>query len=557
MDGGARQQEMAAWLKNKVKEHAHRRRAERSIAVSSHRVSPSATEASPSSGEWIVLPQKPPHIHDPASPHQAILGRVADTANIDPEPRSQAATPSTGRKSGCTLDSKAGLESISFGRADTILITFYLESLFPSLFPLHQPSVLQGGRAWILELMLRSPVVRQATLCQSSYSFSLAQGIADRDGAWEMVLDQTREAFRVLGQALQVINGPGITEHMHGAVRILASIMQLQRFEVSVMSFDNCRAHLSACISLFRQLLASGGPGAGDCTCPSSCFNAVIDRLGPSSWVFSGWRVPVSSAEQAAFRFSSALVIFDDIVASTALQEPPQLYKLHRGLLTAEAPVDLKAVVGCENWVLLQIGDTAALDAWKQQCKRAGNLDIVELVRRAMPIKASIEAGLAGLETIPATFSRGTDTLLDSSAVGHLRQPGTSSVQCQSSLVTSIWAHAAILYLSVIVSGWQPASDEVRYHVHMTIDLITQASPRALLRAVCWPLCVAGCLAESKQEAQLRDLVQALQPLNVFGTLYKALEIMETVWRNRNSPIAADHDLAACFRGQDDLVLLV
>ncbi|KAK3658694.1 hypothetical protein LTR56_001565 [Elasticomyces elasticus] len=558
MDGGARQEAMAEWLKIKVKENAHRRRVGRSVAISSNRVSPSAGELSTSSGEWIVLPQNPAHMNEPTSPKHVPLGHATNTPNIDHGPLLQTATPSTGSKSDCELVGQGCLDSIVFGRVDTILITFYFQSLFPFLFPFHQPSVLQGGRAWILELMLKSPVVRQATLCQSSYYLSLTQGTTDHDGTWEVVLAQTRDAFQVLRQALQVLDRPGITEHMHGAVRILASIMQLQRFEVAIMSFDNCRAHLSACVSRFRQILDSGGADAAGSVCPSSCFHAIISCLGPAFWTSSGQSVRVPSAEEAAFRFSSALLIFDDIIASTALQQPPQLYDLHQSLLTAETAIDLKAAVGCENWVLLQIGKIAALDASKQQGKRAGNLDIVELVHSAMPIKASIEANLARLETNPTPSLQDTGNLLDALAAGHLCQPGIPSAHCQTSPITSVWAHAAILYLSVVVSGWQPASGEIRHHVQKAVDLLARVSPRALLRAVCWPLCVVGCLAEPGQETQLRGLVQALQPLSLFGTLYKALEIMEAVWQNRDSPFAADHDLAACFRSQNDsLVLLV
>ncbi|KAK5694483.1 hypothetical protein LTR97_009073 [Elasticomyces elasticus] len=540
MDGGARQEEMAEWLKIKVKENAHRRRAERSVAISSKRVSPSAGELFTFGGEWIVLPQHPAHMNE-ASPERVPLGHATNTTNIDHVPLLQTATPSTGPKSDCELVGQGCLDSIVFGRVDTILITFYFQSLFPFLFPFHQPSVLQGGRAWILELMLKSPV-----------------GTAGHDGAWEVVLAQTRDAFQVLRQALQVIDRPGITDHIHGAVRILASIMQLQRFEIAVMSFDNCRAHLSACVSLFRQILDSGGASAAKSVSPSSCFDSVISCLGPAFWTSSGKSVRAPSAEEAAFRFSSALLMFDDIIASTTLQQPPQLYDLHQSLLAAETAIDLKAAVGCENWVLLQIGRIAALDANKQQCKRAGNLDIVELVQSAMPIKASIEANLARLETGPTPSSQDTGNLLDALAAGHLRQPGTPSVDCQTSLINNIWAHAAILYLSVVVSGWQPASGEIRHHVQKAVDLLARVSPRALLRAVCWPLCVVGCLAEPGQENQLRALVQALQPLSLFGTLYKALEIMEAVWQNRDSTFAADHDLAACFRSHNDsLVLLV
>lgn len=556
MDSGARQEQIAEYFKNKVKENANRRRAERSVAISSESVSPSAEEASTSNCEWLVLPSRPPHNSNSTSQYELVPGHVvANTFDVDSVSRSKTPASSANDKSDCIFHAKASLESPPIGRADTILITFYLENLFPFLFPFHQPSVLQGGKAWILEMMLKSPVLRQATLCQSSYCFSLARPLDDQSGAWEMLLDQTQDAFRTLGQALQVIS-TGIEKHMHGAVRILASIVQLQRFELSVMNFDNCRAHLDAGMSLFRQLLDSVGEASF--ACPGSCFDAVIDRLGHSPMALPGSSVFVASAEQVAFRFSAALLIFDDIIASTALQEQPRLYALHYSIIGGEAPpIDLESALGCQNWVLLRIGEIAALDAWKQQLKRAGNLDIVELVRRAMPIKSSVETDLSILETTPAAFQREPDSFLDILNANHLGQSDTTRVDGRISLITGIWAHAAILYLSVVVSGWQPASDEVRCHVHRSIDLLAQVSPPTILRAVCWPFFVVGCLAEPGQEARLRQLVYTLQPRSMFGTIYKALEMMEIVWNSRDCPIAADCDIAVCFGGQKDLVLLV
>jgi hypothetical protein len=72
-----------------------------------------------------------------------------------------------------------------------------------------------------------------------------------------------------------------------------------------------------------------------------------------------------------------------------------------------------------------------------------------------------------------------------------------------------------------------------------------------------WPFCVAGCLAAPEQEAQLREMVQALQPPSVFGTVRKALEVMESVWSKRRAGDTEIRDLATCFRSQGDLVLLV
>jgi hypothetical protein len=454
----------------------------------------------------------------------------------------------------CTLAGKDTRERSAIGRSDAILVMFYLENLFPFLFPFYRPPLLQGGRTWILEMMISSPVVKQALLCQSSYFLSLAQGMAN----WKTVLEQTRDAFEVLRLSLQIISDAGVTEHIHGTVRILASIMQVQRFEIAVLSFNNCQAHLNAALAIFSQLLES--VDAMEPVCPSSNFNAVLNRLNPTTWSAPAEVFQTPIAEQAAFRFSSALLILDDIMAATILQEQPRLYRYHRSLLytptSSEAAINLEETVGCQNWALLYIGEIATLDAWKQHSHRAGSLDVMELVRRATAIKVSVEEHMLLLETEPINTSNEGASLLDIFSSDFGQQGKTPA--SQTTLATRVWAHAALIYLFVVVSGWQPASSDVRYHVENVIELLTrQIVPPALLRSMVWPFCVAGCLAAPEQEPRLRGMVHALQPPSVFGTVRKALEIMENVWLKRGAGDAGFRDLATCFRSQGDLVLLV
>ena len=127
----------------------------------------------------------------------------------------------------------------------------------------------------------------------------------------------------------------------------------------------------------------------------------------------------------------------------------------------------------------------------------------------------------------------------------------------QVSLVTRVWAYAALIYTSVVVSGWQPASVDVCYHVGRVIELLAnQTSPPELIRTMVWPFCMTDCLAEPAQEPHLRRMVEALQPPSIFGTARKALKIMEFVWANRDAGDAASRDLGTIFRSQGDLVLL-
>ncbi|MCJ1329100.1 hypothetical protein MMC10_005777 [Thelotrema lepadinum] len=546
MDGGARQEETAERLKHEVKEQARRRRRGEHVAPNSGD-NVSITEAT--SSEAAMLSQTQP-VEDLATPeiHNGGLVSRAEAPNILSQ-----------RGTGCTLlNSKDADRSRAIGRSDTILLMFYLERVLPFLFPFYHPSIVEGGRAWVLEMMISSPVVRQATLCQSSYFFSLVCGAARRGAMCETVLTQMRAAFEALRQAMQVINSSGVAQHLDGAVRIMASIMQVQRFEIAVLSFDNCQAHLNAALVLFKQLL--DGPGAIDPAEPNSRFSTVMDRLGQSPWILSDRSIQVSSAEQAAFRFSSSLLILDDIIASTVLQESPRLHEYHCSLLGGDgdkyALLDLEAVVGCQNWALLLIGEIAVLDAWKQQCKRAGNLDVMDLVHRATTLKTSLEAHSMRLEANQVNTPKDDNNLLDIFEADYGQQSKT--LVGQSSLVTRIWAHAALIYLSVVVSGWQPSSVDVRYYVSRIIELLKcQISPPKLIRTMVWPFCVAGCLAQPEQEACLRGMVEALQPPSAYGTVWKALEIMENVWRNRDVEDATSRDLATCLKSQGDLVLLV
>jgi C6 transcription factor Pro1 len=210
MDGGARQQDMAERLKREVKDKSHHRRGERTVRVSGERVS----TAEAATGDWIVLPQEL---------HRQLATPVRDVSSTEPSPVTCSISMPSGIERAHPSDDAHG--SKAAGQTDTILIMFYLEHLLPFLFPFYRPGLLQGGRSWILEMMIKSPVVRQALICQSSFFFSLAHGVVDADILWETVLTQTRDAFGVLRQALQVIDGSDIVEHLHGAVRIMTSIM--------------------------------------------------------------------------------------------------------------------------------------------------------------------------------------------------------------------------------------------------------------------------------------------------------------------------------------------
>ncbi|KAJ5758023.1 uncharacterized protein N7511_006717 [Penicillium nucicola] len=533
MDGSARQKQMAKQIKAEVKERADRRRWERVGYASS----PPPGTVTVQSG----LIEPPGQLSDSQAP-----------------PTASPANGEAGQPQAAVYDCRPDLlndndGSMSLGQCDHLLFTFYLEHLLPFLFPFYHPPILQGGRAWIMELMLDSPVLRQAILCQCSYFFSFIHGSSD-PRLDELVGARTRDAFVMLRQSIQLMGVSDITENFHRAAQILVSIMQLQRFEIAIMSFANCQAHLNAAVALFKRLMEN--IGAAKTIGPRLAFNNVLHLLGPSTRILPTDSFQVPSAEQAAFSFASTLVIFDDIIASTALQEEPKLYQYHLALLDEpHSSIHTEAVLGCQNWILLGISQIARLDAWKQRCKRAGSLDMTELVRRALPIKSSLEARLAQPEVQPEAITRGSGTLSSNYFENYGQRP---EAICEKVLAIHVWAHATLLYLFVVVSGWQPRSAEAAYHVAKILDILcNKTEAQRLLRTFVWPFCIAGFLAQPTDESHFRKLVHDLQPPNIFGTARKALELMENIWLNRDAENSIRYDLGTLFNSPGELILLV
>ncbi|TVY44001.1 Pestheic acid cluster transcriptional regulator [Lachnellula subtilissima] len=436
MDDGVKQEAMAEQIKNEVKQQApYRRRGKRESAATSNS-----------------------NVSIPESRDQTEASSYMNDSNTTHSDPSDATSP-INTKNVC----KQVRKMRPFPQSDSVLLVFYLERILPFLFPFYRPAPLHGGPAWILDLVISSPVIRQAILCQSSYFFALAHQtstITD-DRMWEALLEQTKNAFNMLRNSIQIIESYDENEHILSSVRTMAAVMQLQRFEIAITCFDNCQAHLNAALTIFRKVVDV--VGAVDLASSSTTFQTILSLLGPPTWILPAQQAEVSSSEQAAFRFSTALLLFDDIIASTALQERPQLYDYHHSLLCKNdgidsvPPINLQTTMGCQNWVLKQIGEIAVLDAWKKHCKAAGNLDVGELVHRATAIKKMLEAHLSCFESELVSVPQ-ESSLLDDMFAAEDYSGQARTIAQQSSLVTRIWAHSAFLYLSVIVSGWQPAT---------------------------------------------------------------------------------------------------
>jgi hypothetical protein len=451
--------------------------------------------------------------------------------------------------------------------------SFYLDFFFPFLFPFYQPHMLEGGRTWLFHFVNESEGMQQTTIALSSYLFSIVLDATEaghemcKKIGWEKLFAEMTNTFTGLSDnILRLREGHDNADMQLSLIlRILGTIVHLQRFEIATRGFANCNKHLGAAVQCFTHILGDRTATRGTDT--ASDFFAVLGRLGPSPWPRPYRQFQIASPEQVAFRFFASLLVADDIIASISIAEEPRLYKYHAALLSGEPqgelPVDLEAVIGCQNWVFLQIGEISALAAWKRRQTGSGDT-ASELARRSNAIQVALNSHLNSMLNSQDSQPRTQSSELDQNAVLGLftvwqSQPSTTASQRRA--VTEIWAYAAVIYLLITLHGGHSMQVEIRQNVDRVVALLAhKLSTPALLRTVAWPFCVAGCLAAPEQEAFFRQQAESLQPRGLFVTVHKAVEIMEQVWLKRAMTGQSDEmvdDMAGYLGASSEVLFLV
>lgn len=77
---------------------------------------------------------------------------------------------SNSKQDSLSTESDGQSESIfSISAEDSILLMHFLDAIFPLQYPMYSPGILEGGRGWLLALLLRTKPLYYASLALSSY----------------------------------------------------------------------------------------------------------------------------------------------------------------------------------------------------------------------------------------------------------------------------------------------------------------------------------------------------------------------------------------------------
>ncbi|QPC75257.1 hypothetical protein HYE68_006009 [Fusarium pseudograminearum] len=558
MDGAEQQKAMAEKIKAQVKKQASQRR-DRKYMEMLETGTRNVTLQTQNS-------QQQQQSHDPA---------MAAASDTDPASGHEfGSTPASSNTSGASPPDMPWHShfavphedsSSSTGASTEIhFVMIYLDYVFPHLFPFYRPPILAGGRGWVLDVLQSNKSVWHTVISLTSYFFGIvmANGEIEHVECTNRMVHQLQSqlemGLRELQREMTAVNHKVSCAGARDRLLVLQAILQMLIFEVSTSNKDHWKMHLDAAITMFQQILPQ-----------PEHWKETLEALYSYRWPppEMGVRRPFST-NQAALRFFTANVLYIDVMSSITLEQAPRLQKYQEVIMPSckahVAPQEVRIsgslfmeeYVGLHNWVIQIIGDISTLDSWKKEQKRSNSLSINELVQRGKVLEGAIRGGLSVIEA-QAQMPGPMYNPLMSVVASPMHNQDINTKQAPALAANNmIWLQAALTYLQVVISGWQPSCPEIQCSVRRMTHLLTTLPSNTCLRTLVWPFCIAGCLSPPEDEDSYRAMVEDLGPISVFGTVREALEIMEKVWSKRDQ-IDESWDVAKCMQVLGHGVLLI
>ena len=130
-----------------------------------------------------------------------------------------------------TFTTSDSLVSQEASYRESELAAYYLDYLFPFLYPYYKCDPLNGGRGWLFWLLSHNPPLRKAALSVAALHQRASSRPEDRDDETELLLYHT-SALSGLRQALCITGDRYLTDDPDEFIKLLACGCSLISFEV-------------------------------------------------------------------------------------------------------------------------------------------------------------------------------------------------------------------------------------------------------------------------------------------------------------------------------------
>ncbi|KAK9238080.1 fungal-specific transcription factor domain-containing protein [Lipomyces kononenkoae] len=410
---------------------------------------------------------------------------------------------------------------LSISAHESVLLMHFLDNVFPLLYPMYKPGFLEGGRGWLLALVLRTKPLYHATLAVSAYHRRKMIILAKMRHmcAVAALVEQETHLGICLIEFQQILKSLDPSVHM-GCPRmglslgLFALVVQLIFFELFNGQGNAWQMHFHAATNMFNRGYTDKSTVFG----LAEKSRRILDenlRLAEDE--------PGDIEEVASFRFLSGTMIWLDITASITAGTAPHLLPYHQCAIASNSQTKLEDIMGCKNWVMLQIGRIAALHERKTQALHRGHFASSEFEQTVGDISRDIQCGL-------------TQEALEGFSI--LESDSATAFNTKSdprTLVTRIFAYMASIYLHVVTHDFQKL-EVLDTTISEAMRMLQTQVPTHLLPSLVSSLYVIGSVARQGDEQFFRNIFSIPPLLDPFlEHRARILPILEEIWTRRQT----------------------
>ncbi|KAF2489243.1 hypothetical protein BU16DRAFT_472257 [Lophium mytilinum] len=392
---------------------------------------------------------------------------------------------------------------------ESTLLIHFLDHVFPLQYPMYQPGILDGGRGWLLALILRT---------KSLYYVALAISAHHRRTIMQTKISHVCRALEVqeaqhLENCLKLVNEFAQVACPYNGLGVTNAVIQLGYYELFSSDGSAWKAHFRAAMRMYQR-------GYKEDLCNfalSEEARKILLEDRPDANLD-----PAVAEEVRSHIFLAASLIWLDILSSITAGTAPYLQSFHFRVVTPDSQINLKKVMGCQNWVILQIGRIAALHENWTQALDNGNADCKAFQDTVSDISKEIQ--LCGL----------TQTTLDELNISeNLCVTAYNAAPDYSMLITHMFAYMASIYLHLITYGFNKL-ELVDRIIPEAMKMLHTRIPVHFLPALVAPLFVVGCVAKQEDQQYFRNAFES-PPLvdSLLKHRGRILPVLEEVWRQR------------------------
>ncbi|EHK49378.1 uncharacterized protein TrAtP1_010594 [Trichoderma atroviride] len=423
--------------------------------------------------------------------------------------------------------------NLSISADEAALLMHFLDNIFPLQCPLFKPGILEGGRGWLLNLLLQTNPLYYVALAFSTYHRRMMMPAETARPLQAAALVQQEKH---LGLCIALMNKSA--QRFCGewkGLGIAVTVIELVFFELFTDNSGAWQTHLRALLGMGLQAHEQHYNGRLRLT---ESAKQILREDRPVSQ-----NEPTVAEEVACFRFVNGTTTWLDIIYAITTGKAPILLPHLSSILSCDSQFQLSDIMGCQNSVMLQIGRIAAQHEQNILVGREGPLmyaamnqgaaDIVVEIQRCLTEEAFVRLDLSGRNSAGVSST--------------MHDPRT--------LITRIFAQMALVYLHLVVHGFRDLELVSGAAISEVMEILQSQISQSLLPALVLPLFIIGASASEGDQPFFRDAFSRpplLEPMVKHRA--RILPILEEVWRRKQT--LPEFGWSDCLELTPDILLL-